>query len=197
MGAPFRSRSWGLGVILALVAPTFTLAGCGSSRSPSATRATSASSTTSTLPAASTSARSRATGRSVPPTSPSTTVPATGTRLAVGTNNPAEGDCTTNTSEATTSVGYVVLTVTASSFQAHIHLQTGKPNTTFGVFMQQVPGSCPQEQFNGGEFTTGSTGSGDFEATVPRVAVATTFFIQLVNGAINLEYTSDRISGVT
>jgi hypothetical protein len=115
----------------------------------------------------------------------------------LGTNNPAEGDCTTNTTEAATTVGYVVLKVTASSFQADIHLQTGKPNTTFGVFMQQVPGSCPQEQFNGGTFTTGSTGSGNVTATVPRVAGATTFFVQLVNGAINVEYTSDRISGVS
>jgi hypothetical protein len=114
----------------------------------------------------------------------------------LGTNNPAEGDCTTNTAEAATTVGYVVLKVTASSFQADIHLQSGKPKTTFGVFMQQVPGSCPQEQFNGGTFITGSTGSGNVTATVPRVAGATTFFVQLVNGAINVEYTSDRISGV-
>ena len=129
-------------------------------------------------------------------TSTTTTVAATRTKPALGTNNPAEGDCTTDTADAATTVGYVVPKVAASSFQADIHPQTGKPNTTFGVFMQQVPGSCPQ-QFNGGTFTTGSTGSGSATATVRRVAGATTFFVQLVNGAINVEYTSDRISSVS
>jgi len=181
----------------ALLASTFTLAGCGSSKSPSAARATSTSSTTSTRPTSSTSTHTLATGGSVPPSSASSTVPATGTKLTLGTNNPAQGDCITNTSETATSVGYVVLKVTASSFQADIHLQRGEPSTTFGVFMQQVPGSCPQEQFNGGTFTTGSTGSGHVVATVPRVAGATTFFVQLVNGAVNVEYTSDRTSGVS
>jgi uncharacterized protein (UPF0333 family) len=123
----------------------------------------------------------------------SSSVSTNGTKVDLGTNNPNAGDCTTNTSEASTSVGYVVLNITASSFQADVHLQTGEPNTNFGVFMQQVPGSCPQEQANGGTLTTDSTGSGSVVVTVPRVAGATTFFVQLVNGTINVEYTSDRI----
>ncbi len=96
MGAPFRRRPGRTGVMVALVA--LALAGCGSSRSPSAATTTSSHST-----------------RSTPlTTSTTTTVPATGTKLALGTNNPAEGDCTTNTTEAATTVGYVVLKVTAS-----------------------------------------------------------------------------------
>lgn len=123
-----------------------------------------------------------------------TTTPVPGTKLALGTNNPAVGDCTTDMSENASAVGYVTLNVTSSSFVADIHLESGLPNTTYGVFMQQVPGSCPQVQFNGGTFTTDSKGAGTFVATVPRVAGATTFFVQLVNGAIPSEYTSNRIS---
>jgi hypothetical protein len=129
-------------------------------------------------------------------TSPAVTVPSSGHKEALGTNSPAVGDCTTNTSEAATSVGFVVLKVTPSSFQAEIQLQKGAPNTTYGVFMQQVPGSCPQNAPNGGTFTTGSTGRGHATATVSRVPGATTFFVQLVStGSGPAQFTSDRISG--
>ncbi|HYA44997.1 MAG TPA: hypothetical protein VED59_05275 [Acidimicrobiales bacterium] len=126
----------------------------------------------------------------------SATVPGTGERVALGKDNPTQGDCTTNISEAATSVGFVVLRLTPSSFQAEIQLQKGSPNTTYGVFMQQVPGSCPQEAANGGTLTTNSTGRGNAVATVPRVPDATTFFVQLVPPESGLpQYTSDRISG--
>jgi hypothetical protein len=138
------------------------------------------------------------TSTSVPATSTSTSVPATGKTVALGTVNPAEGDCTTNTSEAATSVGSVVLHVTPNSFQADIQLQAGPPNTTYEVFMQQVPGSCPQPTANGGTLTTDSAGHGHASATVQRVAGATTFFVQLVPaGSGAPDYTSDRISGVS
>lgn len=128
----------------------------------------------------------------------STSLPSAGVTVALGKNNPAQGDCTTNTSEATTSVGSVVLTVTSSSFQADIQLQEGFPNTTYGVLMQQVPGSCPQSTANGGTLTTDSNGRGNAVATVPRVSGATTFFVQLVPlGSTAPSYTSDRISGVS
>jgi hypothetical protein len=164
-----------LGVVAGLVVFSFALAGCSSGNPASV-----AKTTTSTTPPSST-----------------TSLPATGTKVALGTNNPAVGDCTTKTSEAATAVGYVVLNVTAQSFRADIHLQKGEPNTKYGVFMQQFPGSCPHNQFNGGMLTTSSTGSASFVATVPRVAGATTFFVQLVNGVINSEYTSDHVSGVS
>ena len=122
----------------------------------------------------------------------------TGETVALGTNNPAQGDCTTNTSEAATAVGNVVLNVTASSFRAEIQLQGGSPNTTYGVFMQQVPGSCPQPGANAGTLTTDSTGHGYASTTVARVSSATTFYVQLVpNGAGAPEYTSDRISAAS
>jgi hypothetical protein len=90
-----------------------------------------------------------------------------------------------------------VLKLTPSSFRAQVELQAGAPNTTYGVFMQQVPGSCPQNAPNGGTLTTGSTGRGQASATVPRVPGATTFFVQLVSaGAGPAQFTSDRISGV-
>jgi hypothetical protein len=131
-------------------------------------------------------------------TSSTTSVPATGETVALGTNNPAQGDCTTNTSEAATAVGNVVLNVTASSFRAEIQLQGGSPNTTYGVFMQQVPGSCPQPGANAGTLTTDSTGHGDASTTVARVSSATTFYVQLVpNGVGAPEYTSDRISAAS
>jgi hypothetical protein len=124
--------------------------------------------------------------------------PSTSTKVALGTNNPAQGDCTTNTSEAATSVGSVVLDVTPSSFQAQIQLQAGPRNTTYGVFMQQVPGSCPQSEANGGTLITDSSGRGQASATVPRVAGATTFYVQLVpDGAGPPDYTSDRISAAS
>jgi hypothetical protein len=124
--------------------------------------------------------------------------PSASTRVALGTDNPAQGDCTTNTSEAATSVGFAVLDVTPSSFQADIQLQKGSPNTTYEVFMQQVPGSCPQPTANGGTLTTGSTGGGEASTTVPRVPGATTFFVQLVPaGSGPSVYTSDRISAPT
>ncbi len=122
----------------------------------------------------------------------------TSTKVALGTINPAQGDCTTNASEAATSVGSVVLDLTPSSFQAEIQVQTGAPNTTYEVFMQQVPGSCPQLAANGGTLITNSTGRGQASTTVPRVAGATTFFVQLVPaGSGPPEYTSDRISAAS
>ena len=125
------------------------------------------------------------------------TVPGTGNTVALGTNNPAQGDCTTNTSEAATSVGSVVLSLTANSFEAEIQLQSGFPNMAYGVFMQQVPGSCPQPAANAGTLTIDSAGHGHASATVPRVAGATTFYVQLVPGGAGApSYTSDRISSV-
>jgi hypothetical protein len=115
--------------------------------------------------------------------------------VALGTNNPSQGDCTTNTSEAATSVGFVLLDVTPSSFQAEIQVQAGPRNTTYGVFMQQVPGSCPQPAANGGTLITDSSGHGQASTTVARVPGATTFYVQLVpNGSGAPDYTSDRIS---
>lgn len=126
------------------------------------------------------------------------TAASTGTKVALGTNNPAQGDCTTNTSETATSVGYAVLTLTPNAFQAEIQLQAGPPNTTYGVFMQQVPGSCPQPQANGGTLVTGSTGRGQASTTVERVPGATTFYVQLVpTGQGPPDYTSDRISAAS
>ncbi len=128
-------------------------------------------------------------------TSLSTTVPGGSHKEALGANSPAQGDCTTNLSEAATSVGYVVLKLTSGSFQAEIQLQKGDPNTTYGVFMQQVPGSCPQYAANGGTFTTNSAGRGQVSATVARVPGAATFFVQLVPpGGGPAQFTSDRIS---
>ncbi len=128
-------------------------------------------------------------------TSTSTSVPVTGKRVALGTNNPAQGDCATNVNEAATSVGFVVLSVTASSFQAEIQLQKGSPNTTYAVLMQQVPGSCPQTSDNGGTLTTDSTGRGHASPSVPRVPGATTFFLQLLPaGSGAPQFTSDRVS---
>lgn len=129
-------------------------------------------------------------------TTPSaSTVP--GNTVALETNNPAQGDCTTNTSEAATSVGPAVLSLTPSSFQAEIQLQSGYPNMAYGVFLQQVPGSCPQPAANAGTLTTGSTGRGHASATVPRVPGATTFYVQLVPGGAGApSYTSDRTSAV-
>lgn len=141
---------------------------------------------------AATTTTSTTTTTSPPPTS--TTVAGAGHKLALGTNNPVTGDCSTDTEENANTVGSVVVSLTSSSFRADIDLRTGEPRTTYGIFMQQVPGSCPQSQFNGGTLTTDSSGSGSAVATVARVAGATTFFVQLVNGASNSEYTSDRIS---
>lgn len=139
--------------------------------------------------------RSTSTSKSTPT---STSLPTAGVTVALGKNNPAQGDCTTNTSEAAASVGSVVLTVTSSSFQADIQLEEGVPNTTYGVFLQQVPGSCPQSTANGGTLVTDSSGRGNAVATVPRVSGATTLFVQLVPlGSTAPSYTSDRISGVS
>lgn len=137
-----------------------------------------------------------ASGAAVTPAS-TTTLPSNGAGLALGTDNPVPGDCVTNTVENATAVGFVTLTFTSSSFVADIHLQSGMPNTVYGVFMQQVPGSCPQMKFNGGTLTTNSKGGANFVATVPRVAGASTFFVQLVSESANSEYTSNRISSVS
>ncbi len=122
-------------------------------------------------------------------------IPGTGGREALGTNNPVAGDCTTNTSEVAAAVGFVVLSLTPSAFQAEMQVQEGSPSTTYGVFMQQVPGLCPQSAANGGTLITDATGHGSAIATVPRVSSATSFFVQLVPaGSGPPEYTSDRIS---
>lgn len=136
-----------------------------------------------------------ASGRSLSGSIVSTTVPTTGSKLALGTNNPAQGDCATNTPEAAVAVGSVVLTVTSSSFSADINLLRGSPKTTYEVFLQQTPGGCPLNGANGGTLTTDSTGRGQTIATVPLVTGATTFFVQLVppSGSGAPEFTSDRI----
>ena len=135
-----------------------------------------------------------ASGAKISPTSTTTMPSVRGTRVALGTINPSSYDCTTNTKEKGTEVGYVTLGVSSASFSADIHLQTGQPDTLYGVFMQQSPGSCPQVQANGGSFTSESQGRATFVSTMPRVAGATTFFVQLVNGTVPSEYTSDRVS---
>lgn len=146
-------------------------------------------------PSTSTTTSTTSTSGPSPSSSTSTSLPSGGTTVALGKVNPAQGDCTTNTSEQATSVGSVVLTVTSSSFEAQIQLQSGTPDTTYDVFMQQVPGSCPQQSVNGGTLTTDSTGKGQASSTVARVPGATTFFVQLVPPASGpAEYTSDRIS---
>ncbi|HUO49212.1 MAG TPA: hypothetical protein VMU09_10290 [Acidimicrobiales bacterium] len=146
--------------------------------------------------AASTTTTTSAPASASSSTSSTSTTTASGAHtVALGTVNPAQGDCTTNTSEAATAVGSVVLTVTASSYQADVTVQSGPANTGYGVFMQQVPGSCPQNTANGGALTTNASGRGHAVTSVPRVAGATTFFVQLVpNGAGPPTYTSDRIS---
>jgi hypothetical protein len=148
------------------------------------------------LPPARVQAHFLASGRSISTsTSTSTSVPATGKTVALGTNNPVQGDCTTNANEAATSVGSVVLNVTASSFQAEIQLQKGSPNTTYAVLMQQVPGSCPQTSDNGGTLSTDSAGRGQASTSVPRVVGATSFFLQLLPaGSGAPQFTSDRVS---
>ena len=165
-----------------------TLSGCGSgSSSSSGTPAVTA------LPSA---ARGPAAVNTVlGPTSTRLAIPGTGEKEALGTNNPLPGDCTSNTSEAATAVGFVMLSVTTSAFRAEIQVQSGSPSATYTVFMQQVPGSCPQQTANGGTLTTDATGRGQAVATVPRVPGATTFFAQLVPaGSGPATYTSDRIS---
>ncbi|HXZ99584.1 MAG TPA: hypothetical protein VEK76_04470 [Candidatus Binatia bacterium] len=91
-----------------------------------------------------------------------------------------------------------MLTLTSSSFQAQIQLTKGFPNTAYGVFMQQVPGSCPQQAVNGGTLTTDSNGRAQVSTTVPRVSGANIFFVQLVpTGSGPPDYTSDRISAAS
>jgi len=116
------------------------------------------------------------------------------TTVALGTANPAPGDCTTNTSEAASSVGSVEIQLTPDSFAAVIQLQTGTASTTYGVFLQQVPGACPQLAANAGSLTTDATGHGRASASVPRKSGATVFFVQLVpRGSGPGQFTSDRL----
>ena len=118
---------------------------------------------------------------------------ASGTRVALGNVNPAQGDCATNTKEKGPAAGYVVIKLTAGSFEAKIVLKAGAPGA-YGVFMQQVPGSCPQGGANGGVLKTNAAGHGQASATVPRVAGAKSFFVQLVPGGSGpAQFTSDRI----
>jgi Cu/Zn superoxide dismutase len=117
----------------------------------------------------------------------------TTTKVALGDVNPAQGDCATNTKEKGPAVGYVVIKLTASSFEAKIVLKGGTPGA-YGVFMQQVPGSCPQGGANGGVLKTNAAGDGQVSATVPRVSGARSFFVQLVPGGSGpAQFTSNRI----
>ena len=115
------------------------------------------------------------------------------TKVALGNVNPAQGDCATNTKEKGAAVGYVVIKLTASSFEARIVLNKGTPGA-YGVFMQQVPGSCPQGGANGGVLKTNAAGQGQVSATVARVPGAKSFFVQLVPGGSGpAQFTSNRI----
>jgi hypothetical protein len=116
-------------------------------------------------------------------------------KVALGGNNPSPGDCTTNSKEKVKAVGSVALIVTSNTFKAEIRLEHGLPKTTFEIYMQQVPGSCPQSLANGGTLISSAAGGGMATATVPRVRGATTFFVQLVTSAGQAPtYTSDRVS---
>jgi hypothetical protein len=116
-------------------------------------------------------------------------------KVALGGNNPSPGDCTTNSKEDVKAVGSVTLTLTANTFKAEIQLTHGLPKTTFGIYAQQVPGSCPQRLANGGTLISNAAGGGSATATVPRVRGATTFFVQLVTAAGQpATYTSARVS---
>ena len=116
-------------------------------------------------------------------------------KVALGGNNPSPGDCTTNSKEEVKPVGRVTLIVTPHAFKAEIQLEHGLPKTTFGVYEQQVPGSCPQRQANGGTLTSNAAGRGSATTSVPRVHGATTFFVQLVTAAGQAAtYTSTRVS---
>lgn len=118
----------------------------------------------------------------------------TSRRVSLGKVNPAQGDCATNTKEKGRAVGYVVIKLTARSFGAKIVLKAGTADGAYGVFMQQVPGSCPQRGANGGVLKTNATGRGQASATVPRVAGARSFFVQLVPGGSGpAQFTSNRI----
>jgi hypothetical protein len=114
--------------------------------------------------------------------------------VALGKVNPAQGDCATNTKEKGRAVGYVVIKLTAHSFEAKIVLKAGAADGAYGVFMQQVPGSCPQGRANGGVLKTNAAGHGHASATVHRVAGAKSFFVQLVPGGSGpAQFTSSRI----
>jgi Cu/Zn superoxide dismutase len=116
-------------------------------------------------------------------------------KVALGGNNPSPGDCTTNSTEKVKSVGSVTLILTATTFKAEIQLQHGLPKTSFGVYVQQVPGSCPQSLANGGTLTSNAAGGGSATATVPRVRGATSFFVQLVTAAGQAAtYTTTHVS---
>jgi hypothetical protein len=116
-------------------------------------------------------------------------------KVALGGNNPSPGDCTTASKEKVKAVGRVTLIVTSTTFKAEIQLQHGIPKTTFGVYAQQVPGSCPQSEANGGTLTSNASGSGRATVTVPRVRGATSFFVQLVTAAGQAAtYTSAHVS---
>ena len=127
-------------------------------------------------------------------TSAATTAPRSW-KVALGGINPSPGDCTTNSKEEVKAVGTVTLIVTPTTFKAEVHLQHGLPKATFGLYMQQVPGSCPQSLANGGKLTSNAAGRGSATGTVPRVRGATTFFVQLVAAAGQAAtYTSSRVS---
>ena len=131
-------------------------------------------------------------------TSPASASPTASTvsyQVALGTNNPVQGDCTTNTPETAAPVGSVTLLLSPNAFEAEVSLQKGAPSTTYSLFLQQVPGSCPQPEANGGSLTTNASGSGQASSTIQRVPGATTFFVQLVpTGSGPPEYTSGRLS---
>jgi hypothetical protein len=114
--------------------------------------------------------------------SPAATAPRSW-KVALGANNPSPGDCTTPSQERVAAVGHVTLIVTTTKFEAQIDLVHGRPKTSFGVYMQQVPGSCPQSLANGGTLTSNAAGRGSVAASVPRVRGATSFFVQLVTAA--------------
>jgi len=127
-------------------------------------------------------------------TSSAATAPKTW-KVALGGNNPSPGDCTTASTEQVKAVGHVTLILTATTFKAEIQLQHGLPKTSFGIYVQQVPGSCPQSVANGGMLTSNPAGSGSATATVRRVRGATSFFVQLVTAAGQAAtYTSAHVS---
>jgi hypothetical protein len=88
--------------------------------------------------------------------------------------------------------GFVVLNTNGNGgLSAQVSVKGGTPNSTYDIWVNQDPGTCPLGVATApGALTTNGQGNGNAHVTLPRVAGATNFWISAVGATQVLRSTA-------
>ena len=101
--------------------------------------------------------------------------------------------CPNGAGNTTVESGFVVLNTNGTgNLTATVSVKNGVPNATYDIWINQDPGGCPKPGPTGTVVTTNKQGNGTAQASEPRIAGATRFWVSATSGAVTL-----RSSAVT